>query len=155
VLKPAPVVPKPTPIAPKSPASAIKPAPGVPPTPVQPARGSVVWPVLGVTGLALVVTGAVVRGTAGSALADIDERLANDAVLAPPYTLHPSVTQRELDDAIASRDRRLVAGGWLIGVGVATTATAAVLWWRERPTTAWVQPMWSPEATGVAVAGRF
>ena len=140
--KPQPVTPRPTPVAPA-------------PQP-RPVAQQTLWPwVVGGTGIALVVTGLVVRSTAGSALAEVDERLAKDAVLAPPYTLHPSVTQRELDDAIARRDSRLVTGGWLVGVGLAATATGAALWWRERPTTAWVQPLWSPQTAGVAVAGRF
>jgi tetratricopeptide (TPR) repeat protein len=135
----------------RQPAAAAQPEPPAP----SPSRETV-WPwVVGGTGVALLVAGVVVHATAGSALAAVDDRLAKDATRSDGFTLHPSVTQRELDEAISRRDARQRVGGWMIGVGAAATAAGAWLWWREQPATAWVQPLWSPEAAGVVVAGRF
>lgn len=157
----------PQPPAPKPPAQkSVEPKPVMPKPwtstpPVAATKASMpqrqtVWPwVVGGSGVALLITGVVVHATAGSALAAVDDRLAKDAFRSDGLTLHPTVTQQELDHAIEQRDARRVTGGWLIGVGAAATVAGAYLWWREQPTSAWVQPLWGPETTGVAVAGRF
>ncbi len=102
--------------------------------------------VTGGTGLVLLLTGAVLRSLAGNDLSDLEARLQDDEKGHPG--VHPTVTQKEAQDAYDSHNGKQVAGGTLIGVGVLAIGAGVALWLLQ------TEGATSPASTGLKAAAR-
>jgi len=84
--------------------------------------------ITGGTGLVLLLTGALLRSLAGSDLSDLEMRMQKDRTVRDGHVVHPTVTQKEAQDAYSSHNGKQVAGGTLIGVGVLAIGAGVALW---------------------------
>lgn len=116
---------------------------------------------LAVGGSALIVTSVVLAVVANARLADLDARLAADALTPRPnLTLHPSVTQREMDEGLAAYNARQVTAGILGAVGGVCVVTGGILLWRDaaqerRPRGVAFGIAPQPSGAAWTVSGRF
>lgn len=131
--------------------------------PAQEDRGSYRTAALitGGTGVALVLTGALLRSLAGSDLSDLETRLDADRQTVAGRAVHPTVTQQEAQAAYSSHNSKQVIGNVFLGMGVVGIGAGVALWLLQTPSEGTAQATWLPGlrpldgGATVTVGGQF